>query len=124
VGVAVSVVPVAQHMVQLGVGRVVHPDNQFLLGLGAMQGPPVVDLYRTPLTTPWISLLLAITFAVLSLSLGPNPSTRSWVYRAYASAGQPLQKLHSGIIGDYVAWITLGLAAFSFGFWLSARVLH
>jgi multicomponent Na+:H+ antiporter subunit D len=124
VGLALSGVPAAQHMVQLGVGRVVHPNNQFLLGLGSIKEPQVIDLYPTSLKTPWISLLLAMAFAVLSLRLGPNPARRSWVYRAYASAGQPLQKLHSGIIGDYVAWITLGLAAFSFGFWLSARVLH
>jgi multicomponent Na+:H+ antiporter subunit D len=124
VAVALCSVPVAQHIVQIGVGRVVHPDNQLFLGLAGRTEPPAVGLYPTPSKIPWISLLLAIAFALASLRLSPNPSRRSWVYRAYALAGQPLQKLHSGIIGDYVAWITLGLAAFSVVFWLNAQVFH
>ncbi len=38
---------------------------------------------------------------------GPAPSTRHWTVRAVRT----LRRLHSGHLGDYLAWLALGLAA-------------
>jgi multicomponent Na+:H+ antiporter subunit D len=63
---------------------------------------------------PWVSVGLAISFALyhLARSLIPRAATRT-VDRALRPWIEILQRFHSGLIGDYVAWVVVGLAAFA-----------
>jgi hypothetical protein len=53
-----------------------------------------------------------------SCARGDNPTSGRWVRRtvegatvALRRAGVGLERLHSGHVGDYVAWLLLGVAA-------------
>ncbi|MBO1417121.1 complex I subunit 5 family protein [Streptomyces sp. FH025] len=54
-----------------------------------------------------LSVLLAAGFATAALRRDPRRGTG----RLYRAAVLPLRRLHSGLLGDYVAWLTVGLAA-------------
>lgn len=68
-------------------------------------------------TAPWwtasgialglLSALLAAGFATAAVRRAPRRDTGG-LYRA---AVLPLRRLHSGLLGDYVAWLTVGLVA-------------
>jgi multicomponent Na+:H+ antiporter subunit D len=63
---------------------------------------------------PWVSVELAIVIALyhLTRSLIPRAATGT-VDRALRPWIEILQRIHSGLIGDYVAWVVVGLAAFA-----------
>jgi multicomponent Na+:H+ antiporter subunit D len=60
---------------------------------------------------PWLSLGLALTIAALDLFRGRFGEVVSRLGRPVTIA---LQAVHSGIVGDYVAWLVVGLALFAF----------
>jgi multicomponent Na+:H+ antiporter subunit D len=77
---------------------------------GAEAGPTGAPLRWLP----WACVALAVTIAALDLFRGR-------VGHALARAGSPvaalLQAVHSGIVGDYVAWLVAGLALFAVALW-------
>ena len=65
-----------------------------------------------------LSTLGALATASVGLAkAGPAAAMR----RALENASAPLRALHSGVVGDYVAWITLGLAGLGGSFLLALR---
>ncbi|MFJ8627034.1 complex I subunit 5 family protein [Kitasatospora sp. NPDC093550] len=54
-----------------------------------------------------LSALVAVAFATAALHRDPRRGTGG-LHRALVL---PLRRLHSGLLGDYVAWLTVGLAA-------------
>ncbi|MGW2250198.1 complex I subunit 5 family protein [Kitasatospora sp. NPDC001660] len=53
-----------------------------------------------------LSALLAVGFATVAVRRTPGRGTG----RLYQAAVLPLRRLHSGLLGDYVAWLAVGLA--------------
>jgi multicomponent Na+:H+ antiporter subunit D len=79
----------------------------------AATGPATAS--ESPL--PWVSTAFAIALAALNLLRERLPR------RLRAAAGavtrplfEPIKRVHDGLVGDYVLWIALGLAAFSAAF--------
>ncbi len=60
---------------------------------------------------PWLSMVLALTIAALDLFRGPAAFAVTRLTRPVSAL---LQAVHSGIVGDYVAWLVVGLALFAF----------
>jgi multicomponent Na+:H+ antiporter subunit D len=60
---------------------------------------------------PWLSLVLAVTIAALDLFRGRVTQAAT---RLSHPISVSLQAVHSGIVGDYVAWLVVGLALFAF----------
>ncbi|MFH8387048.1 hypothetical protein ACH4E7_40055 [Kitasatospora sp. NPDC018058] len=58
-----------------------------------------------------LSALLAAGFATAAVRRAPRLAPRRGTGRLYRSAALPLRRLHSGLLGDYVAWLAVGLAA-------------
>ncbi|MFG3227133.1 complex I subunit 5 family protein [Kitasatospora sp. NPDC048194] len=54
-----------------------------------------------------LSALLAVAFATAAVRRDPRRGTGG----LYRRAVLPLRRLHSGLLGDYVAWLAVGLAA-------------
>jgi multicomponent Na+:H+ antiporter subunit D len=97
-----------------------HPDGPALLGLAARA--PVVS---GPMAAPpaamsaWISVVAALCIAGFSLGGAKLPkfataATKALLQPVFAG----LEALHSGVIGDYVAWVSVGLALFAAAFML------
>ncbi len=62
----------------------------------------------------WLSLALALLIAAFDLWRSRLPRWLATpVERGTAPLFVAVDRLHSGIVGDYVAWITVGLAAFA-----------
>ena len=85
--------------------------------VGPFTGAPNPIATSAPLTAPrdalaWITVTLAVVVAGYDLSRQHLPRLATGAAKA---AFQPLQRLleawHSGLVGDYVAWIVFGLAA-------------
>ena len=99
--------------------RAVHgfmqPDNAAILGVGSPAAPAAVA--PSPAAPhpflPWLSLALALAIAGFDLARRRLPGP---LLRASDVLTSPLfdglSALHSGLIGDYVAWIAAGLALF------------
>src|SRR5438270_10725765 len=84
-----------------------------LLPPSQAQVPLAPALWRGGISTAGALLLAA--FALLRRRLFQR---QGWEM-ALAAALHPLRRLHSGLIGDYVAWLTFGVAAFGvLCFWL------
>ena len=66
---------------------------------------------------PWVSVSLAILIAGVTLSRRrlPGMLTRGFD-RVLSPVFQTLNQIHSGLIGDHVAWIMIGLASFAVAF--------
>jgi multicomponent Na+:H+ antiporter subunit D len=60
---------------------------------------------------PWLSMGLAMTIAALDLFRGRLGQA---VTKLSHPISVSLQAVHSGIVGDYVAWLVVGLALFAF----------
>ncbi len=93
----------------------IHPDTDAILGLAA---PYVGMSSPTPAPghsiLPWPSVLLAVLIAAAELTRGRMPRALTAGYdRLAAPVTDGLRALQSGLIGDYVAWIVVGLALFS-----------
>lgn len=90
-----------------------------------VQGLPAPALLRALPKAAWTpaGVLLGLLSAALAVGLAAAAvwrPDRRWAaartVRAVAAAGDrhlvlPLRRLHSGLLGDYVAWLTVGLAA-------------
>jgi multicomponent Na+:H+ antiporter subunit D len=72
------------------------------------------------LLLPWVSVLLAVALAAANLSRHCAPR---WLTGALDRVTGPpldgLRMLHSGLVGDYVMWIMVGLALFTVAFALA-----
>jgi multicomponent Na+:H+ antiporter subunit D len=101
-------------LARLAVGPFMHPDNAMLLGQAAASGI-VASPSPVPVShTGWLSVAGALIIAAYSLGRAhlPKPVTGAWrrlLWPVFAG----LDRLHSGQIGDYIAWVTVGLAAFA-----------
>jgi multicomponent Na+:H+ antiporter subunit D len=60
---------------------------------------------------PWVSVALAVTIAALDLFRG---RVGRLAERLSSPLSAAFQAVHSGIVGDYVTWLTVGLALFAF----------
>jgi multicomponent Na+:H+ antiporter subunit D len=94
--------------------RFMHPDNAAFLGLTPAHfapAPPLPPASGSELA--WLSVTAALGMAAFDLGRSKLPP---WLSRGMATLLNPLldglQAIHSGNIGDYVAWIAVGLAAF------------
>ncbi len=69
---------------------------------------------------PWVATAAALVIAAYNLGRRRLPG---WFTRALDVVGGPplqaLRAMHSGLVTDYVAWITVGLALFSLAFLLA-----
>ncbi len=93
------------------------PDADAILGLV----PPVAQAMPTPSPAhsllPWLSVLAALAIAATELVRDRIPAPLNAAYDRIA--GPPLDRLRalqSGLVGDYVAWMTVGLALFTVAF--------
>jgi multicomponent Na+:H+ antiporter subunit D len=69
---------------------------------------------------PWLSVALAVFIAGFDLSRGRLPKGFVMVVnRGAAPVLSVMQAIHSGLIGDYVTWLTVGLALFAVVFAVS-----
>ncbi|MGW3230328.1 complex I subunit 5 family protein [Kitasatospora sp. NPDC001095] len=86
-----------------------------VLGAPAPPAPPAPEAWWTPsgIGLGLLSALLAAAFAVAAVRRDPRRGTGG-LHRAsglYRAVVLPLRRLHSGLLGDYVAWLAVGLAA-------------
>lgn len=76
-------------------------------------GPIAVE----PTSWPWLAVAGAVVLAVYHLSRRQFPDKlRHAIDRATRPVGDVLHGLHSGLIGDYVTWVVVGLAVFVIAF--------
>ncbi len=79
-----------------------------------MGGAPV-GRTGTPLPwLPWVSVALAVAIAALDLFRG---RVTQMLTTLSSPVSRLLQAVHSGIVGDYVAWLAVGLALFGIALW-------
>ncbi len=97
-----------------------HPDTAALLGPGAAvpPSPPVAPAPDPPTTAlPWLATGLALAIAAFELTRRRLPGRLvrgfDWVTRPPLDV---LRTLHSGRVGDYVAWLAVGVALFALAF--------
>jgi multicomponent Na+:H+ antiporter subunit D len=97
------------------------PDNAALLNLAA---PRPSDLSASPpppaAISAWISVAAALWIAAFNLGREALPkfmtqTVKTLLHPVFAA----LQALHNGLIGDYIAWLTVGLALFTGAFILA-----
>jgi multicomponent Na+:H+ antiporter subunit D len=85
---------------------------------GQLAVPPAVPPRAPPHPfVPWLTIGLAILIAAHDLTRGRLPGF--WVKSVdflFNPAFIIADRLHSGVIGDYVAWIVVGLAVFGLAF--------
>lgn len=94
-----------------------HPDNRALLGGMNLVVPAGVVARPDASLAGWVSVALALMIAGFNLARGDLPRR---LPQAVDAGLRPLfwsvQKLHSGLIGDYVTWLVVGLALFAGAF--------
>jgi multicomponent Na+:H+ antiporter subunit D len=94
-----------------------HPDTAAILG--TPPGPPIaadaaVFTSPAPTVASFVSTELALLIAAVALGRDYAPRIlRTANDRLSRAFYRPLEALHSGRVGDYVAWLTVGLAAFA-----------
>lgn len=92
--------------------------------IAALRAPAAVAVPSPPHPfVPWLTLGLSILIAGYDLGRGALP--RSWRRAGERALSGPLfaaiDRMHDGVIGDYVVWVLIGLAVFSVS---SAVALH
>ena len=110
---------VARNYAQTAIEGFFHPDGAAMLGLQPprpLSGPvPLAEAHHSWLL--WLSVLGAIVIAAYSLFREDLPSLfRRSSRGAFGPVFKGLERIHSGLINDYVAWIALGLAVLVAGF--------
>ncbi len=91
-----------------------HPDGDAILGLAPARPAVAARWTAAPGSwLPWVTTGLATVLAALELGWHrlPRPVVHGYD-RVLGSALDALGALHSGLVGDYVAWIAVGLALF------------
>jgi multicomponent Na+:H+ antiporter subunit D len=95
--------------------QLMQPDQGAILGL-AVAHPGVIPAWsRAPGSwLPWLATMLALGLALLELFWHrlPRPAARGYD-RVLGPVLDGLRLVHSGLIGDYVTWIAVGLALFA-----------
>ncbi len=79
--------------------------------------PPAIPPLAPPHPfVPWLTIGLTLLIAAHDLGRGrlPRLGWRSAI--ALAPLFVVIDRLHNGLVGDYVAWIAVGLALFSLSF--------
>ena len=91
-----------------------HPDGAAILGLAPARPAASAPWAAVPGSwLPWVAMGLAVALAALELSWHRLPRLVARGYdRMFGPALDALSALHSGLVGDYVAWIAVGLALF------------
>jgi multicomponent Na+:H+ antiporter subunit D len=110
----------AGDFVQRAAERFMHPEA--LLATSGVFGsaPAAVSLVPSEGLTPWLSVALALLIAAFALNRRHLPKVlERTVHYGAAPVSRFLNALHSGLIGDYVAWIMVGVALFAAAFALS-----
>src|SRR5579883_2197284 len=86
--------------------------------LGHLAAPPAVpDVPPSHPFIPWLTI--GLTLMIAAHDLGRSRLPRLWLAlsdRALAPLFVVVDRLHNGLVGDYVAWIAVGLALFSLSF--------
>lgn len=102
-----------------GVGRIASSVVAVPMPPGAAVGPASTQLGAPVTVLAWPSVGLALLLAVHQLSRQHPPGllNRS-AQRVLDPLSAGLDFLHSGAIGDYVAWVVAGLAPFAAAFGL------
>jgi multicomponent Na+:H+ antiporter subunit D len=90
------------------------------LGIGWFLFAGQISGSETAVSVAGISPTLLLV-ARVALFLRPSPAAGQSTLPRLATLLVPLRRLHSGHIGDYVAWLTLGVAAFGAIFALLLR---
>jgi multicomponent Na+:H+ antiporter subunit D len=108
----------AKELVAHALPRFMFPDGPSILGTGhAPPAPIALPAHASHPWLPWVSTLLAIAIAAFDLFRRHLPRV---VVRGSGMLTTPifsaLDWVHSGLIGDYVAWIAVGLACFAAAF--------
>jgi multicomponent Na+:H+ antiporter subunit D len=96
-------------------GPFMHPNNAALLGQAAPAAAAFGPLPLAPTSpTAWLSVAGALIIAAYSLGRAhlPKAATKAWKL-ALTPVFKTLEVVHSGRIGDYIAWLTIGLALFT-----------
>lgn len=97
-----------------GVGRVARSSARGFLAVAGQAGASVPTLKPPHPFAPWLALGLTLALAAYDLGRSAIPAAAA---NAVERLGAPvftfITRLHSGIIGDYVAWIVAGLALFA-----------
>lgn len=93
-----------------------HPDGTAILANRPPGVPPPLPMLPSPHPLlPWISLAVALWVAGFDLGRVHLPR---WI-QAAGGVADPifalLRVVHSGLIGDYVTWMVVGLAILSVG---------
>ncbi|WP_104820049.1 proton-conducting transporter membrane subunit [Kitasatospora sp. MMS16-BH015] len=73
--------------------------------------PPSAWWTASGLALGLLSAALATALALAAVRRAPRRDPRRSPSRLHRALLHPLRRLHSGLIGDYVAWLTVGLAA-------------
>jgi multicomponent Na+:H+ antiporter subunit D len=102
-------------------GGFMHPQNQAVLAGVPSPGFAAARLHAPGTTaTPWVSLLSSVLIAAIGLGRGALPLSvlRLWDTLT-ATPLRVAQHLHSGTVGDYLAWTVAGIALLAVPFaWL------
>ena len=99
--------------------QMMHPDAAAIMGLPAPAPQAVPPDPGVPgrSAVSWISVALALAIAAFQLGRGSLPrGVADWWSAAAAPVANWLQDLHSGLVGDYVAWAVVGLGLFACAF--------
>ena len=90
-----------------------NPSSPFANESAASQPSPHAAL-------PWVSVALSVLVASFNLFKQNLPPAATGVVDAiFHPVLQVLERVHSGLIGDYVAWLVVGLALFTIAFAVS-----
>jgi multicomponent Na+:H+ antiporter subunit D len=100
-----------------------HPDVAAVLGPGSATrqlAPPGALPGSAGSWTSWLSTVLALVIASFDLTRRRLPGTLvQGLDRIAAPVLKALSLLHSGLVADYIAWVTVGLALFALAFALA-----
>ena len=100
-----------------------HPDVGAILGMITPASAPLIAAHEPSSAdgaTPWLSVSLAVIIAAFALIRRRLPHALTGaLHWLSAPVVKTLNRIHSGLIGDYVAWIILGLALFTIAFTFS-----
>jgi len=99
-----------------------HPDTAAILGGDSRSNEALPDREPVPLAfwLPWLATVLALVIAGADLSRRHLPGVlTAAIDRVVDPLQGGLRLLHSGLVGDYVMWIMVGLALFTIAFALT-----
>jgi multicomponent Na+:H+ antiporter subunit D len=96
---------------------------------GTSESPRSAESMQVPPGSGWIATLVTAssTVAIALLALFGHRLPISWRHaaaRLRRMIVDPIRSIHSGKVGDYVTWLTLGVAAFGATLALSAGLLN